>query len=715
MNLKVSLPTGEVTVPVEPNSTPGHLKENLKYSLRVPPKQIRLTVNGRELDDLKQIAGEPNNVKDGDVVVAEPKDGAAVAEEEASKTSSKPVEHMPTMIRKEEPPKPKKIMKDVVRPTLADGDVVKNKTLRNGSTGWAPNKAYMEAKSAKRHLAFVKIEAGAAAGLAPEMKVKLHGLKAQPDLNGQEAVLVKFNEEKGRWETKIGSGKSGKMLEIKPDNLEAIDGGNKAYPEQGTLALALGDPHTSPVWTAAIQNLDIGEKAEFTISKKAVDFDPVGLNPTDSSKTWTVELVSVEEVTDLDEDFKQLIHIEAKGAPEVAQELDAAAVHWRVRRWMAEGAFCIASSRERIAIMPGYGLVPIEDQNAPPVTVAVGEGQQEAIEAIAARVGAGGRGHMYLKPEAMTSNRPQGCVIIDVELVALDPNRGPGTPGWQGWQSLFMEREKGDRWLEEADEVRKQLETFGTLQKSTGGTKGAEENAAKKVHKYGANALRRYRRALRWVAEENQEDKKIVQEKLTMKMRLAKALALSQQRFGEEADAEAGEEEKKTLQESQALLSEVQAAANEDVKKHEGLLYECLKMTLQVTIQAQEVENARKVLEELTTMRPDEADELKSDSARINRLEGALGLKSGAKKIETVQLDLRKAVEEKDNPKVTENLQTILAMLKESQVTWDTVRTLKVGKDVGNAMKMGDADIAAVARSCVGEIQALAQRNSIGL
>ena len=30
MQVKVVLPTGEVNVPVEPNSTPGHLKENLK-------------------------------------------------------------------------------------------------------------------------------------------------------------------------------------------------------------------------------------------------------------------------------------------------------------------------------------------------------------------------------------------------------------------------------------------------------------------------------------------------------------------------------------------------------------------------------------------------------------------------------------------------------------------------------------------------------------
>ncbi|OLQ01886.1 hypothetical protein AK812_SmicGene15312 [Symbiodinium microadriaticum] len=38
---------------------------------------------------------------------------------------------------------------------------------------------------------------------------------------------------------------------------------------------------------------------------------------------------------------------------------------------------------------------------------------------------------------------------------------------WKGWQSLIQERETGDSWLDEADGRRKQLETFGTLRKST--------------------------------------------------------------------------------------------------------------------------------------------------------------------------------------------------------------------------------------------------------
>merc|ERR1711920_200961 len=128
---------------------------------------------------------------------------------------------------------------------------------------------------------------------------------------------------------------------------------------------------------------------------------------------------------------------------------------------------------------------------------------------IASRVGPGGLGHLYLKTEALKHNRPQGCVVIDVELVALDPNRGPGSPGWKGWQSLFAERSKGDHWLEEADGARKQLETFETLHKSTDQTKDSEANYCYKVHKNANNASRRYRRALQWIEAEDRESKKI--------------------------------------------------------------------------------------------------------------------------------------------------------------------------------------------------------------
>jgi len=373
---------------------------------------------------------------------------------------------------------------------------------------------------------------------------------------------------------------------------------------------------------------------------------------------------------------------------------------------------CIASSRERIAITPGYGLVPIEDKRAPPVTISVGEGQQEAVELIAMRVGPGGVGHLYLKSEAMKGNRPQGCVIMDVELVHMDPCRGPGSPGWKGWQSLVVERETGDRWLEEADERRKQLETFTTLQKSTGTSKDAEAHVAEQVHKFAYNAERRYRRALRWLEAEQSSDKKIKLEKGTLGMRLAKAGPLAYQRFGEATEGAASSDEKKSVDEARTLLKEVLELG--ESMDNEQMVYECLKMTLQVCIQAEEVPEARAALERLMTMRPDD-DDLKSDNARINRLESALSLKQGAGTIEELQKDLQTAVTGGDKVKASESLTSIMSLLKEGKVTWDAVRTCKVGKDVGNAMKMGDPGLQTQGKEIVGAIQALAQKAGLGL
>jgi len=313
LNLKVTLPTGEVNVPVQSNSTPGHLKENLKYSLRAPPKCIKLMVDGRELDDLKTMAGEPNNVTDGCTVVP------IVDEEALARLGQEPTEQVtkpsqPTMIRKEEPPKPKKPKKEKeVCPVLKDNDVKKVKTLVPGHAPWAPNKQWLEGKSEERHMVYLKVEAL----------------------------------------------KDGSVVQ--------------SYPEQddGILALTLGDPQVSPVWTAVAELLEIGEKAVFDINPKPIDYDPEGLAPTDNTNTWTCELVRVLDVKDVCGDFSQMLHIEESGAAARVEDLDRVAVHWRVRRWMAEGAFCIASSRERIAILPGYGLVPIEDQSAPPVPVSV--------------------------------------------------------------------------------------------------------------------------------------------------------------------------------------------------------------------------------------------------------------------------------------------------------------------------------------------------------
>jgi hypothetical protein len=652
MHVKVALPTGEVNVKVDPNSTPGHLKENLKYSLGVPPKCITLLSEGRALDDIKPLCGEPNNLQDGAVIVPEV-DKSILDKMDIPEATKKPVasSSQPTVIKKEEPPKPKKPKKDVVRPTVGEKDVVKKEVLSPGHLIWKQEPSYMEGQSKFRHMALLRIK--------------------------------------------------------------AVDE-NKTYPEQddGAVHVAMGDPQTSPAWTAAATQMEVGEKAVFAMTNKVVDFDPEGLTPTDFTATWQIELLNVFTVEDVNQDYSQLLLIDEKGDSSRAEDLDRVAVHWRVRRWMAEGMFCIASSRERIAIMPGYGLVPIEDVHAPPVGISVGEGQQEAVEIIAARVGKGGKGHIYLKSTALTHNRPNGTVVIDVELVELDPCKGPGSPGWKGWASLMHEIEQGDRWLEEADERRKQLETFDTMRKTTDDVVGSIKHVSDQVHKFAFNAVRRYRRSKTWLGADNQEQTKVKVETANVKMKLAKAQALNVQRFGPAQDEKPTEEEVNAIKDARELLAGV-LKLSEELDK-EPMKYECLKMSLQLAIQAEDVKDGKGILEQLQTMRPGD-ESLKSDSARLNRLTTAMELKQGAGSVEELQLELRAAVEAKDKPVITEKIGALYELMKNNQVKYDVVIKLKVGKDVGNAMKLGDPDLAKAGRLVVSEIQRLAQNAGLGL
>merc|ERR1719428_1150405 len=78
--------------------------------------------------------------------------------------------------------------------------------------------------------------------------------------------------------------------------------------------------------------------------------------------------------------------------------------------------------------------------------------------------------------------------------------------------------------------------------------------------------------------------------------------------------------------------------------QREQLKYECLKMSLQICIQAEDVTDGKAVLDQLQTMRPGD-ETLKSDSARLNRLNTAMELKEGAGSVEGIQLELRAAIE----------------------------------------------------------------------
>jgi hypothetical protein len=300
---------------------------------------------------------------------------------------------------------------------------------------------------------------------------------------------------------------------------------------------------------------------------------------------------------------------------------------------------------------------------------------------------------------------------MDVEFVAIDPNRGPGSPGWKGWQSLVQEIEQGSEWLVQSDERRKQLETFATLRKSTNDSAEAEEHVAGQVHKYALNAARRFTRALKWIDAEGQDGKKELTQKANLQMKLAKANSLAHMRFGE-SPLPASEAEKKALSDSLALLADAKKAS--EAMGIGQLTVDCSKMTLQVLIQAENTAEAKSVLEQLQSMRPGD-EELRDDAARLHRLEQAVTLKKGAGTIDTLQKDLQAGNEAKDKVVIMPILEQLLELMKNNEVKYDAITKLKLGKDVGNSMRLGDQELAQAGRKIVGEIQRLAQQNALGL
>eukprot|EP00930_Biecheleria_cincta_P017629 TRINITY_DN13957_c0_g2_i2.p1 TRINITY_DN13957_c0_g2~~TRINITY_DN13957_c0_g2_i2.p1 ORF type:complete len:1106 (+),score=180.66 TRINITY_DN13957_c0_g2_i2:455-3319(+) len=55
-------------------------------------------------------------------------------------------------------------------------------------------------------------------GLRPGLRVQLHALKLDTELNGQEGILERFDESRMRWQVKLGSAR---IKYLKPENLEA--------------------------------------------------------------------------------------------------------------------------------------------------------------------------------------------------------------------------------------------------------------------------------------------------------------------------------------------------------------------------------------------------------------------------------------------------------------------------------------------------------------
>ena len=69
-------------------------------------------------------------------------------------------------------------------------------------------------------------------------------------------------------------------------------------------------------------------------------------------------------------------------------------------------------------------------------------------------------------PEELRRTRQETEDVDDaqnIELVAVKSHKSPGSSGWNGWQSIVMETEYGDAWVDKADENSQRLETYNAM------------------------------------------------------------------------------------------------------------------------------------------------------------------------------------------------------------------------------------------------------------
>ena len=74
-------------------------------------------------------------------------------------------------------------------------------------------------------------------------------------------------------------------------------------------------------------------------------------------------------------------------------------------------------------------------------------------------------GHQNLP---LKENKLKGVIIVDIELVAAKSYKSPDYSRWNGWQSIVIEFEYGDDWMDKADDNSQCLETYDTMHQEWG-------------------------------------------------------------------------------------------------------------------------------------------------------------------------------------------------------------------------------------------------------
>ena len=144
-----------------------------------------------------------------------------------------------------------------------------------------------------------------------------------------------------------------------------------------------------------------------------------------------------------------------------------------------------------------------------------------------------------------------------IELVAVKSHKGPGSSGWNGWQSVVMETEYDRVWVDKADENSQSLETYDIMRKMTESEREAKDQITEQANKYAHNGGRRYREPSENLSKIESVESKVETEMSSLKMYLAKAICWNHDKFGDDAEKSISDNAKKALAEATQLLERI--------------------------------------------------------------------------------------------------------------------------------------------------------------
>ena len=74
-----------------------------------------------------------------------------------------------------------------------------------------------------------------------------------------------------------------------------------------------------------------------------------------------------------------------------------------------------------------------------------------------------------------TRQETKGLIIVDLEMIAVKSCKSPDYSGWNGWQSIVIETDHGDAWVDKTDENIQSLEMYDAMRKTTESEREAKD------------------------------------------------------------------------------------------------------------------------------------------------------------------------------------------------------------------------------------------------